>query len=417
MLAALKDPKKRSDKERELVENFRGLLDDVICEEASREESAQLLEYKLQIAKINASRPKEPPRAYIWHEDAADASPTRVLARGDVRQPGREVEAGVPSVFGAGRLEAPAETEKSTGRRLALARWMTRSDNPLVARVMVNRIWQGHFGEGLVASENDFGLMGQRPSHPQLLDYLATELIQSGWSLKHVHRLIVKSSTFQLSSAWDPKSAKIDPDQRLLWRWRPRRLEAEVVRDSILALSDQLNPEMRGPSVYPTLSEAVLAGQSRPGEGWGESTERQASRRSIYVFSKRSLAVPELEALDAPDTSSSCEQRRVSTTGPQALIFLNGDFIHQQASYFAARLAREAGDDPKERVRRSFELALGRPPRSGELRVALKFLNAHEKQIRADLRAGEDQVNGGGREALEGFSLTLLNTNEFFYLN
>ncbi len=417
VLAALKDSKKRSDKERELVENFRGLLDDAICEEASREESAQLLEYKLRIAKINASRPTEPPRAYIWHEDAAEVSPTRVLARGDVRQRGREVEPGVPSVFGAGRLGAPTETEKSTGRRLALARWMTRSDNPLVARVIVNRIWQGHFGEGLVASENDFGLMGQRPSHPRLLDYLATELIESGWSLKHIHRLIVKSNTFQLSSAWDPKWAKIDPDQRLLWRWKPRRLEAEVVRDSVLALSGQLNPEMRGPSVYPTLSEAVLAGQSRPGEGWGDSTEQQASRRSIYVFSKRSLAVPELEALDAPDTSSSCEQRRVSTTGPQALIFLNGDFIHQQAGYFAARLVREAGNDPKERVRRAFELALGRPPNSSELRVALDFLRAHERQIRADRRAAERKAGDSDGEGLEGFSLTLLNTNEFFYLN
>ena len=190
-----------------------------------------------------------------------------------------------------------------------------------------------------------------------------------------------------------------------------------MVRDSVLALSGQLNPEMRGPSVYPTLSEAVLAGQSRPGEGWGASTEREASRRSIYVFSKRSLAVPELEALDAPDTSSSCEQRRVSTTGPQALIFLNGDFIHQQAGYFAARLVREAGGDPKERVWRAFELALGRAPRSGELRVALKFLRAHERQIRADLQTAEKEVDDGGREALEGFCLTLLNTNEFFYLN
>ena len=417
VLAALTDPKKRSDKEKELVENFRGLLDEAICEEASREESAQLLEYELQIAKINATRPQEPPRAYIWHEDAAETSPTRVLARGDVRQPGKEVEPGVPSVFGAGQLEGTPALKKSTGRRLALARWMTRSDNPLVARAIVNRIWQGHFGEGLVASENDFGLMGQRPTHPQLLDYLATELIQSGWSLKHVHRLIVKSRTFQLSSAWDPRSAKIDPDQRLRWRWKPRRLEAEAVRDSVLSLSGQLNPEMHGPSVYPSLTPTVLAGQSRPGEGWGESTEQQASRRSVYVFAKRSLAVPELEALDAPDTSSSCEQRRVSTTGPQALIFLNGDFIHEQAGYFAARLVREAGDNPKQRVRRAFELVLGRPPRSDELKVALEFLRSHEHQIRVDLRAAEKEAGDSDREALEGFLLTLLNTNEFFYLN
>ena len=416
VLAALADPKKRSEKQKELVGTFHDLLEEAICREASREESTQLLEYQLQIAKINASRPKEPPRAYIWREDA-EISPTRVFARGDVRRPGQEVEPGVPSVFGADRLEAPSAIKKSTGRRLALARWMMRPDNPLVARVIVNRLWQGHFGEGLVASENDFGLMGQRPTHPRLLDYLATELILSGWSLKHIHRLIVTSSTFQLSSAWDPRSAKIDPDQRLLWRWKPRRLEAEAVRDSVLALSGQLNLEMHGPSVYPTLTQAVLEGQSRPGEGWGESTEQQASRRSVYVFSKRSLAVPELEALDAPDTSSSCEQRRVSTTGPQALIFLNGDFIHQQAGHFADRLLREAGEDRKAWVRRAFELALGRPPRSGELDMALTFLRAHERQIRADLQAAERDVDASGREALEGFLLTLLNTNEFFYLH
>ena len=416
VLAALADPKKRSDEQKELVENFRGLLDEAICEEASREESGRLLEYELQIAEINASRPKEPPRAYIWQEDA-ETSPTRVFARGDIRRPGKEVEPGVPSVFGAGRLEGPSAFNKSTGRRLALARWMARPDNPLVARVIVNRIWQGHFGEGLVASENDFGLMGQRPTHPRLLDYLATELILSGWSLKHIHRLIVTSRTFQLSSAWDPRAAEIDPDQQLLWRWKPRRLEAEAVRDSILALSGRLNLEMHGPSVYPALTEAVLAGQSRPGEGWGESTEQQASRRSVYVFSKRSLAVPELEALDAPDTSSSCEQRRVSTTGPQALIFLNGDFIHQQAGYFADRLLREAGEDRKEWVRSAFELALGRPPRLDELKVAIKFLRDHERQIRFDLRAAEKEADDSGREALEGFLLTLLNTNEFFYLN
>ena len=296
-----------------------------------------------------------------------------------------------------------------SGRR-ELANWVASKDNPLTARVIVNRIWQWHFGEGLVATANDFGVMGQKPTHPELLDYLATEFIRSGWNVKELQKLMLRSNTFRVSAEWDEKAAAIDPDQVLLWRWRPRRLEAEAIRDSLLAVSGRLNPQMHGPGIYPDVPESVLAGQSRPGDGWGKSDERQASRRSVYIFAKRGLAVPEMDLLDTPDNAVSCERRRVSTTGPQALTMLNGGFSHEQAKHLAERLRREAGSDGSAQVNRAFALALNRAPRPEELRDAVTFLARQKQQIESDGGAS-------GLRALQDFCLVLLNTNEFFYIN
>ena len=232
---------------------------------------------------------------------------------------------------------------------------------------MVNRIWQWVFGEGLVATENDFGVAGDAPSHPRLLDWLASEFIDSGWSVKHLIRLLAGSSTFAQASDWNPQAAGVDDYNRLLWRWQPRRLEAEAVRDSMLAVSGSLNYSMHGPSMFPRIPDSVLAGQSMPGLNWGEPDPEQNLRRSIYIFVKRSLAVPELELLDSPDTTSSCEQRRVSTTGPQALTFLNGDFAHEQARRLARRVMRATGAERDNQVRGAFPDGTGpgtQPPRN-----------------------------------------------------
>jgi hypothetical protein len=374
-----------------------------------------------RIAVIKAAQPKELPHAYIWFEDGPKAPVTHVLKRGDPTRPGVAVEPGVPAVLAPRRPDPPRSTVRSTGRRLWLARWLTSAENPLVSRVIVNRIWQFHFGEGLVASSNDFGIMGEAPSHPELLDWLASQLMTSGWRLKPLHRMIVLSQTYQRSSAFDPGAAQLDPKGTLLWRWRQRRLEAEVVRDSILAVSGQLNFRMGGPGFYPTLPRAVLEGQSRPGEGWGESDVREQSRRSIYIFAKRCLAVPELELLDVPDNTSSCERRMVSTTGPQALTFLNGAFIQEQARHFASRLVAEAGQAPKDQVDRAFALAIGRPPRPEESRAAVDFLDKQERQVQADAVNGNARAGLEPREArqkaLEAFCLVILNINEFVYYN
>jgi Protein of unknown function (DUF1553)/Protein of unknown function (DUF1549) len=340
--------------------------------------------------------PKAGPRGYIWKEDGPKAPVTHILRRGDPKRPREEVGPGLPSVLMRRQPDPPKPTEKTTGRRLWLARWLTSADNPLTARVMVNRVWQWHFGRGLVPTANDFGTAGEPPTHPELLDWLAAQFVADGWRLKALHRMIILSSVYQTSAAAPEEAVRADPKDVLLSHWRQRRLEAEAVRDSMLAASGRLNPEQGGPSMYPTLARAVLEGQSRPGEGWGKSDERQQARRSVYIYVKRVLAVPELDLLDAPDTTSSCEARPISTTAPQALTFLNGAFANEQARHFAGRLRREAGDDPAAQVRRAFELALCRSPRDEEVTASTAFLK---------------------RQSLEAFCLVVLNLNEFVYQN
>ncbi len=356
------------------------------------------------------------PQAHIWYEDGPQAPATHLFRRGDPKRAAAVVTAGLPSVLLSSQPAPPTALAHSTGRRRWLADWIARPDNPLTARVLVNRVWMHHFGKGLVSTPNDFGVMGARPTHPELLDWLASWFMAEGWRLKPLHRLLVLSRAYQTSSALEADAGQGEQKLALFGRWRPRRLEAEAVRDCILAVSGQLNAARGGSSVFPPLPQAVLEGQSKPGDGWGKSSPRQAARRSIYVFCKRSLAVPELELLDAPDTTSSCEQRPLSTTAPQALTFLNGAFLQEQAAHWAARLRREAGEEPAEQVRRAFALALCRPPRADELRLALDFLSRQQRQIEADARRRGQPSGDARQQALAALCVVLLNTNEFFYM-
>ncbi len=383
---------------------------------ADNDEDRRLFnELTLKVAILRTARPPGGPRAYTFYEDGPTAPITHILHRGDPKKPGDEVGPSLPAVLVEKQPAPPTPTEKSTGRRLWLARWIASPDNPLTARVMVNRVWQHHFGRGIVGTPNDFGVVGDDPTHPELLDWLADRFVKDGWSLKKLHRLIVLSNTYQTSAALDGGDAKGDKRLALYGRWQGRRLEAEAVRDAVLAVSGQLNPEHGGPGVYPPLPRAVLEGQSRPGDGWTPSDPRQASRRSVYVFCKRSLPVPELQLLDSPDTTSSCEKRAVSTTAPQALTFLNGAFLNEQAGFFAARLRKEAGGDSAAQVQRAFELALCRPARSDEVEKASAFLKAQRIQIQKDGEAdGKPIADDEARSrALASFCLVLLNTNEF----
>ena len=410
----------RTDEQKFLIRKFEERMEREILAEATTEEARSLSGWELEMARLKAEAPAEPPRAYVWYEDTPYPPATRVLLLGDPGTPGEEVQPVVPTILAhpdlLSRLGPIEPTFNSSGRRHWLARWMTDPQNPLVARVMVNRIWQWVFGDGLVATENDFGAAGDAPSHPLLLDYLASEFIASGWSVKHMVRLLVGSSTFAQASDWNSAAAGVDHRNRLLWRWQSRRLEAEAVRDSMLAVSGSLNHSMHGPSMFPRIPDSVLAGQSQPGLNWGESDPEQNRRRSIYIFVKRSLAVPEMELLDSPDTTSSCEQRRVSTTGPQALTFLNGDFSHEQARRLAQRVMRTTGEERANQVRSAFRMGLARGPNPGELQAALDFLRIQEAQIREDL-AGTRTAAVIRERALQSLCLTLLNTNEFFYLN
>ncbi len=265
-----------------------------------------------------------------------------VVAR---KNEGPAVEPAFPKLLGGQvpSIPAPAESAKSAGRRKVLADWLTSKDNWLTGRVIANRVWQHYFGRGISKSPNNFGLMGERPTHPELLDYLANHLMDHDWNLKELHRHILMSATYRQSSAPNQPAAEIDPDNQLFWRQGVRRLSAEQVRDSVLAVSGQLNEEQFGPSIFQTLSAEVLASQSVPGSGWGQSSPAEQARRSIYIRVKRSLPVPMLAAFDFPETDISCEARFLTTQPAQALGMLNSEWMQDQAKQSVRTRASRCG--------------------------------------------------------------------------
>ncbi|MEX2114312.1 MAG: DUF1549 and DUF1553 domain-containing protein [Pirellulales bacterium] len=415
-LAALgHEPGKRDDKQEKLIANHRDKLHAIARELAAPDERGQLADWEQGVATVKSQYPVPLPKGYVWYEEGPTAELGLVFERGDPRTPGAEVMPGFPAILLDQPPPAPTATAHSSGRRLQLARWLTSGTHPLTARVMVNRLWQHHFGDGIVATENDFGVMGTPPSNQALLDWLASELVDGGWQMKRMHRLIVLSQTYQMDSAPNAAAEQIDSTGTLHWRFTPRRMEAEALRDAILAVSGQLNPATFGSSVYPKISREVLETQSRPGDGWNTSPPVEAARRSVYVAVKRTLLVPELEVLDFPSTEETCEQRVVSTVAPQALTFLNGEFIHEQAHAFAERLAREAGPDNTSRIVRAYLLAFSRLPNEQERTSLLQFLVEHCRQIEQDTG---DKVTGEAAraQALTALCLVLLNTNEFAYV-
>ena len=349
------------------------------------------------------------PQALCVSEAGASPPETTILVRGNPRSPDKQVEPGFPSVITPEppALPTPSGTAGSSGRRLVLAEWITRPSNPLTARVMVNRIWQHHFGRGLVRSANDFGYKGTPPTHPELLDWLASEFVAQGWSIKAMHRLIVTSGAYRISSQPDPKALALDPENDLFWRFDLHRLEAEEVRDSILAVCGNLNSEvMGGPSIYPKIQREVLVGQSRPGSGWGRSSPEEQTRRSIYIHIKRSLAVPLLASFDAADVDASCPVRFATTQSTQALGLLNGEFINDQAKLFAEDVRARTADDPAARIRLILRRTTQRDPSRQEIERGVDFL--------ARL---QDGYGLDPSEALAKFCLLALNLNEFVYLD
>jgi hypothetical protein len=295
-----------------------------------------------------------------------------------------------------------------------LADWIASPRNPLTARVMVNRIWQHHFGRGIVASPNDFGRTGRPPSHSALLDYLAAELVDGRWRLKRMHKLIMLSAAYRQSSrAHNPHAQLVDPANRLLWRQNLRRLEAEAIRDAILTTSGNLNLEMGGRGIFPELPPEVLATQSRPGNGWGTSDAAQRARRSVYVFVKRTLGVPFLESLDFPTPDKPQPARPTTTIAPQALILLNSRFMDRQAAVFADRLLQEAGSESSDQIERAYQLALQRSPTDNEREMLLDFLDRQ----RALWRQIETDQQQARHAALKSLCLLVLNLNEFVYID
>ena len=399
----------RSDVQRGLVKKNQKRFNQLVAAAHIPDERRQRDGFQAALKTLKESFPAALPKAYIFQDQSAGTPPTQVFRRGDPSTPAGVVEPGVPVVLTESPLlNVTAPTDSGTaGRRLALAGWMTDPKNPLVARVIVNRLWQGHFGEGLVQTENDFGVMGYSPTHPELLDWLANRLIEGQWKLKDLHRLIVLSNTYGQSSVWREAAGKIDQSNNFLWRFPYRRLDAEPIRDAILAANGTLNPKLGGPGVYPKIAAEVLAGQSRPGDGWGKSTPDEAARRSTFVFVKRSLLVPFFELMDLPDTTTSCEQRNVSTIPTQALTLLNSEFMNEQAQLLASRIQREAGDQLEEQINLAFQLTLCRPPQAEELTQSVQFMQ----------RRQATNPTGEGPSPLAAFCLVLYNLNEFYYID
>jgi hypothetical protein len=298
-----------------------------------------------------------------------------------------------------GTPEAPLDTEHP---RLKLAEWIVDPANPLTARVMVNRIWQGHFGRGIVSSANDFGRMGSRPSNPELLDWLASRFIEGGWKIKPIHRLILLSSAYRESSLSpiEKAGAEKDADDALLWKFSHRRLEAEEIRDAMLSISGRLNLKAGGPSFMVPIDPELVLMLKRPQYWVATRDKSEYDRRTIYMIYKRNLRLPFEEVFDAPDTLLSCARREQSTHAPQALEMLNGQTSNELAAVFAARLMKDRATSA-ERVDYAWRLAAGRLPTPGEKALAMKYLAG----------AADDPAR------VKEFALAVFNLNAFVYVN
>ncbi len=346
---------------------------------------------------LESQLPAPPPTLATVQNDPENPNQVHLLARGDHTKPLRPVD---PRPLGVLLPEdAPTLPPDAEDPRSRLAGWITSPEHPLTARVAVNRIWQGYFGQGIVDTPNDFGAMGGRPSHPALLDFLANELVESGWSAKHVHRLILTSSAYRQAShnpAQEQRGMQQDASNRLLWRGPRRRLGAEEVRDAMLAAAGELNLAYGGKSVMLPVEDALVDLLYDPTQWRVPADQAQHRRRSIYLLAKRNLRLPFMEVFDQPALLTSCARRESSTHAPQSLELLNGPISNELAARFAARLDREAGRDLDSIIGQAYLLAAGRPPTEDEALIARNFL--------AD-------------NSLREFALAMFNLNSFLYLN
>lgn len=414
--AFLTEPGKRSPPQKKLVEQHRKPFDEEVTAALPADSKTRVAEIDTQVARLRAEIP-DLPRAYFVHEPSPTPPATHVLLRGKATRPGMRVDAGVPAVLAVQQPAYPLPGTHTSGKRFTFANWIASRQNPLTARVIVNRVWQFHFGEGLVRTPSDFGVMGEPPSHPELLDWLANWFVDNGWSFKKLHRLILSSNTYRMSKAWNSEYGAVDPENNLLWRVPYRRLEVEALRDSMLAVSGRLNAKMYGPSMFPFVPKEALAGSSDPDKIWQPFDEIEASRRTVYAHIKRSLVVPMLEVLDLCDTTKSSAKRSVTSVAPQALTLFNGHFVNQQAAHLAKRLATEVGSDPARQIDLAYRLALCRSPTKTELAGMLDFLHDEARRFQSDTEAAGQPLTDvtATQRALEQLCRVVFNLNEFAY--
>lgn len=384
-------------------------IDDQIAKLVPNEAS----EYDALKRELEAIKDKEkylPAREFALAINKADKEPeeTTIMMRGNPHVPGDVVQPDFPDYFKAQTpvIPAPGEDQQSSGRRLVLAKWIASEENIMTARVMVNRIWQFQFGRGIVRSSSNFGQLGTPPTHPELLDWLAAEFVKSGWDVKHMQKLMMMSATYQMSSAGAEKGLAQDPGNELMWRFNTRRLTAEEIRDTILSVNGRLNDKMFGHGFYPEISAEVMASQSKPGAGWGNSSYEEQARRAVYIHVKRSLVTPILSSFDFPETDSPCEERFVTTQPAQALGMINGDFANQQAAELAKRVRDTGATEPVDQVRQAIQFTLAREANDRDVEIALALMNDLKKDH------GMDDAR-----AFDLYCLMLINLNEFFFLD
>jgi len=379
------------------------LNDDQIKLALSEADRKHFTELQAAIAAVEAKRPQLP-KALVVTDTGREFPPVHLLLRGDAAHKGEVVQPGFVVSLPEGKTEVgpAAATPQTTGRRKALADWLTSRQNPLPARVWMNRVWRQHFGRGLVNTPSNFGVNGELPTHPELLDWLATTFQEGGWRLKPLHRLMLLSAAYQQSSTIREAAAKTDPENKLYWRMPVRRLEAEAVRDSLLAVAGTLDRQMGGPSVYPPVDPSLRA-DTFLGFNWPEAQDDPKTwRRSVYIKVKRSLIYPQLEVFDCPEITSTVAQRNVTTTPTQALTLLNDPLILRQAALFAQRVEREAGADPAQQAERAYRLAFGRSPTASERTLAVQFL--------------KNRKSPPDSTPLADFCHAVVNLNEFVYV-
>ncbi|AWM40420.1 hypothetical protein GobsT_10830 [Gemmata obscuriglobus] len=361
-------------------------------------EKERVAALKAQLSQWANEKPPEPPRAMAM-TDLPTPPPTNLYKRGNWQKPGAKLDPGFIATIDD-RDAAPQPTNGSVGRRAALAGWVASRENPLTARVIVNRLWQQRFGYGIVRTSSDFGVTGDRPTHPELLNWLADELVAKNWSLKHVHKLMVLSAAFRQGARGEEAGATADPDNKLLWQYPRRRLDGEALRDAMLAVSGQLNLKAGGPGVFPELPAELQ--KSSAGRWTPTADVSERNRRSVYVFVKRNLRYPLFTLFDAPDRNETCARRFVTTTAPQSLAMLNDALVIGFGKQLAARVTKEAGADREKFVGRAFLIAVNRPPTSEEQAAMAGYLARHK---------------GSDEEARADLCHALLNLNEFVYVD
>ena len=385
---------------------MRAKIESLQAEQKAEKDKAKLAELKTAIAKQQSQLKTKPLIRALW--DRGEPSPTYIYRRGEEMQPTRLVGPGVPSVLTDGKtpfvVEPPNHSSPKTGRRLALARWMTQPDHPLTSRVLVNRIWQRYFGTGIVKSLDNFGKLGTPPSHPELLDWLAVEFVESGWSMKHLHRLIVTSNAYRQSSLVTTEHERLDPENRLVSRMPMRRLDAEQLRDSLLAISGELAEEPFGqPGAVDVRKDGLVTSKATDG----------GRQRSIYIRQRRKEMPTILETFDLPQMNPNCTQRQDSTVVSQPLYLLHNKMIYDLSRSFANEVMSEAGSDANARVGAIYLTALGRPANEEEITLGLKAL----EQLTDEWRHAATEGHTPEDLALADLCHALLNSAAFLYVD